>query len=83
MILLHGSLLNPWIGYTDQEVEGVWQWSDESNNNSLTLWAGNQPDDWKNNEDCAHLRSDVLLNDAPCSTTYNYVCKISCKMCCS
>ena len=57
-----------WLGFSDAEEEGVWEWSDGSNV-AYTNWESNQPDNWKD-QDYASLKgsygrwSDVSYNQA-------------------
>ena len=46
----------------------------------LLPWAPNQPDNWQDNEDCAHLRGMThhepgKLNDDFCTSTRDFICK--------
>ena len=54
-----------WIGGTDQGHEGTFKWVEMS---GYQNWAANQPDNYQNQEDYAHLRSDGTWNDL--SATY-------------
>nr|XP_055054128.1 asialoglycoprotein receptor 1 isoform X2 [Misgurnus anguillicaudatus]XP_055054129.1 asialoglycoprotein receptor 1 isoform X2 [Misgurnus anguillicaudatus] len=71
-----------WIGLTDQTT-GQWRWSDDT---PYTMdkkhWDEGQPDDWKEHglgeegEDCAAIKPNGLLNDAHCSESVHFICKV-------
>ena len=68
-----------WIGYTDQKVEGYWQWTEQnrSNTNAYSNWAQGQPDDHQN-QDCAIIWGGISSprwDDRQCSDRKRYVCK--------
>ncbi|XP_043988841.1 CD209 antigen-like protein C [Gambusia affinis] len=68
-----------WIGLNDKQTEGTWVWVDGSSP-ALTFWVENQPDNGGKaygaaEEDCAHIRTDDLWNDLPCSQTQNWICE--------
>ena len=59
-----------WIGATDADSEGFFQWISGAAW-SYTNWASGQPDDHGNDgEDCVHLRTDGTWNDLPCNSIY-------------
>ena len=68
-----------WIGYTDQEHEGKWIWSDGSSA-KFTKWRKStyEPNN-KGNEDCACAQKKCPWNgdwnDAPCADKFGYICK--------
>ncbi|OLS25484.1 MAG: hypothetical protein HeimC3_14730 [Candidatus Heimdallarchaeota archaeon LC_3] len=51
-----------WIGFTDEENEGNWQWVTEEPI-IYTNWNEGQPDDWGDGEDHAVLGGEELWND--------------------
>ncbi|XP_041666073.1 macrophage mannose receptor 1 [Cheilinus undulatus] len=68
-----------WIGYNDINVEGTWVNIDGSDAD-FELWAPSQPDNWQNNEDCAHIRGPGhseagKYNDDFCTATKEFICK--------
>lgn len=64
-----------WIGYTDQQVEGSWQWS--TGTSSYSNWNPWQPDNGSGVEDCAEDNYDGTgrWNDLPCSASLYYICE--------
>jgi hypothetical protein len=74
---------NLWIGYTDQDEEGTWEWEwDES---TYTNWSGGQPDNAGGDpgEDCAAFRysGNGVWNDYPCSNSRYYICEADLDWC--
>ena len=63
-------------GLHDQGVESEFQWSDGTVV-QFTNWDAWQPDDWRNYEDCAHVRqyNDGRWNDQRCLNYLPYICK--------
>ena len=71
--------LTVWLvfaGLHDQGVESEFQWSDGTVV-QFTNWDAWQPDDWRNYEDCAHVRqyNDGRWNDQRCLNYLPYICK--------
>ena len=64
------------VGLHDQGVESEFQWSDGTAVR-FTDWDAWQPDNWRNYEDCAHVRNynDGRWNDLSCSNNLAYICK--------
>jgi hypothetical protein len=54
LITTFGSVGSLWIGYTDQETEGVFKWI-SGETSSYTNWYPGQPDNLGGNEDYVHL----------------------------
>lgn len=66
-----------WIGGTDAVVEGEWIWITSQAKFSYDDWADDFPDDYEDNEDCAHLWSGVNYswNDSHCDERMNFICE--------
>ena len=65
---------NVWIGLNDLESEGRWRWVG-GEYPVFTKWDSGQPDNWHSGEDCAHMRSNGVWNDAPCRDKLASVCE--------
>ncbi|XP_065432259.1 C-type lectin domain family 4 member G-like [Chrysemys picta bellii] len=63
-----------WIGFTDQETEGVWRWVDNTPA-EFTYWNEGEPNNHLSHENCAHLLDTGLWNDGPCSLSYRWICE--------
>ncbi|KAM3656320.1 hepatic lectin-like isoform X3 [Ammospiza caudacuta] len=65
-----------WIGLTDRNSEGNWEWVDGTDyKSSFTFWREGEPNDSGNNEDCAHLWISGKWNDVHCTFECFFVCK--------
>ncbi|MEE2836750.1 MAG: C-type lectin domain-containing protein, partial [Myxococcota bacterium] len=62
-----------WIGL--KRHRGGWRW--ESRASNFSYWADNQPDDWRNNEDCGEIwaRPNGRWNDVRCDERNRYFCE--------
>ena len=75
--------LDFWIGLTDEQVEGVWMWSDGSELSGYINWATNQPSDQTHVQNCAGIRmgtvsyvyNDAQWHDRGCSSVKGFICK--------
>lgn len=71
--------LNYWIGLTDSRKEGVFEWIDGTvfNSSIFNYWRkeSGEPNNYKNNEDCAETTWDGKWNDNNCQTQFGFVCK--------
>merc|ERR1711973_93502 len=62
-----------WIGGNDKDEEGTWKWADGSPF-EFTYWSFEQPNNYKNNEDCMihgwmnPVSRFYMWNDYPCTT---------------
>ncbi|XP_037774037.1 perlucin-like [Penaeus monodon] len=61
-----------WLGATDQQAEGVWQWLD---GRPITDWGRGQPDNANGEEHCIHLGNKYVLNDNECTKLRRFVCE--------
>ncbi|XP_068034969.1 hepatic lectin-like [Anomalospiza imberbis] len=65
-----------WIGLTDRNSEGNWEWVDGTDSkSSFTFWREGEPNDSGNNEDCAHLWISGKWNDVHCTFECFFVCE--------
>ncbi|XP_043944421.1 hepatic lectin-like [Protopterus annectens] len=68
-----------WIGLTDQQQEGIWQWVDgTSYDDGVKFWHTGNPDDYHNNEDCIelyHHDGKTLWNDSNCNRRQKWICE--------
>lgn len=68
-----------WIGLDDRQREGTFRWADGREAGPDTPWAGGEPNDYNNAEDCAHLLADHLgLNDLGCGSARAFICEATC-----
>ncbi|XP_039949397.1 C-type lectin 37Db-like [Bactrocera tryoni] len=78
-----------WLGVTDLAQEGKFMSLKDGRPMLYAKWAGGQPDDAGQNEDCVHLRSDskiFFMNDVTCMGQYYAICELrhpkkSCDVC--
>ena len=64
-----------WIGFNNID-RSNYKWSDGLPI-IITNWAGGQPDNYNNVEDCAEILSNGLWNDANCYIGRGWMCKIA------
>ncbi|KAK7491123.1 hypothetical protein BaRGS_00017687, partial [Batillaria attramentaria] len=66
-----------WIGGWDVHSEGSFVWASDNRPITFSDWAGAQPDNTGNNEDCLEIRVVVgsLWNDRTCSIRNRYICE--------
>ncbi len=69
---------NWWLGLTDLAQEGRFEWADGVAP-TFTAWAGGEPNNAGNNEDCGHFWSDrAQWNDIPCTQSMGVLCEDPC-----
>ncbi|KAI6661354.1 hypothetical protein LOD99_10021 [Oopsacas minuta] len=63
-----------WIGLHDRNNEDTFVWADGSNS-TFRNWDSGQPDDYRDNEDCAYPWGRPEWNDGRCTATFScYFC---------
>ncbi len=66
LVVTFGNNPTLWIGYTDQETEGVFKWVN-GESSTYSNWDTNQPDNHNGNEDYVALFANGKWNDLPSS----------------
>ena len=70
--------MNFWIGLTDVDNEGVWKLASDNSIATYLNWGDGQPNNLRDNEDCARLRMgrpewEEKWSDVPCDQdSYSY-----------
>ncbi|CAG2215604.1 COLEC12 [Mytilus edulis] len=65
-----------WIGAHDSTRESRFIWVSDNTPVTFTDWSTNQPDNWRNGEDCVHFHSSTnKWNDAGCLHKMGYICE--------
>ncbi|CAC5368630.1 unnamed protein product [Mytilus coruscus] len=65
-----------WIGAHDSTRESRFIWVSDNTPVTFTDWSPNQPDNWRNGEDCVHFLSGTYKwNDAGCLHKMGYICE--------
>ncbi|MGK0357836.1 MAG: hypothetical protein ACI9U2_000119 [Bradymonadia bacterium] len=68
-----------WIGLTDRETEGAFVWADGTSDEAYNAWAGGEPNDYGDGEDCTHFRGDARWNDTTCDGARAVICELPCE----
>lgn len=67
------------LGLTDENTEGLWQWVDQTPfNPHMVFWRKGEPNDFKE-EDCVvliNVQDEWAWNDFPCDFQANSICKL-------
>ncbi|XP_052084069.1 pulmonary surfactant-associated protein D-like isoform X1 [Mytilus californianus] len=65
-----------WIGAHDSTRESRFIWVSDNTPVTFSDWSPNQPDNWRNGEDCVHFQSGSnKWNDARCLHKMGYICE--------
>ena len=67
--------IETWIGFTDEDEEGNWQWV-TGEDVVYTNWAGGEPNDAGGGEDWAHMWSDGTWNDHEQYVEFRFVVEV-------
>ncbi|XP_054288926.1 C-type lectin BML-1-like [Macrosteles quadrilineatus] len=64
----------------DENKKKIFEWAGLNKEIGSFGWQHNQPDNFKNNENCVEAkkfegRRQIFLNDRPCSDIYNIICE--------
>lgn len=75
LVTEHNLSSDLWLGFTDAEYEGEFEWVDGSDAD-YTNWGGGEPNDAGGNEDCTQLTGSGVWNDLDCGAELPYVCRL-------
>ncbi|XP_042200650.1 C-type lectin domain family 4 member E isoform X2 [Callorhinchus milii] len=76
LFLSLGNSRENWIGLSDIEKEGQWQWVDGTSYELTPKhWKAGEPNDSNNAEDCACLATTGKWNDIPCHLKKTAICE--------
>lgn len=64
-----------WIAGSDSSEEGKWRWFGSGQTWGYTNWNKGQPDNFKDQEDCAVMTSGGHWNDTNCNEHRLYICE--------
>jgi len=73
-IVNHGQFF--WVDINDTVTKGKYMSETTGEDASFLKWDYNEPNNWNGDERCVHLKAvTFLMNDAPCSSSYNFICE--------
>jgi len=69
---------NTWLGGSDLQVEGLWEWTDKTRGNFSAWHNDRQPDNHGGNEHCLVIQPDLNFNwnDGTCGSKLHSICKM-------
>ncbi|XP_060565761.1 C-type lectin domain family 4 member D-like [Ruditapes philippinarum] len=77
-ILQKTKAYHSWVGISDMDVEGIWQWYDTSQKPDFTYWYPGEPNGGQP-EDCGvyAVHHDYKWSDYPCDSHLHPICETS------
>lgn len=63
-----------WIGANDQDIEGVFQWTNKENVTYVN-WPSGEPSSQTSAEDCVRICDRGVWNDVDCNLISNIICE--------
>ena len=64
-----------WIGFTDQQSEGLYTWTDGTSS-LFTFWGRGEPNNNEGNQNCALLYLNGAWDDTECNQRKSFMCKM-------
>ncbi|XP_071786543.1 macrophage mannose receptor 1-like [Asterias amurensis] len=64
-----------WIGFTDQQSEGLYTWTDGTSS-LFTFWGQGEPNNNEGNQHCALLYLNGAWDDTECNQRKSFMCKM-------
>ena len=65
-----------WIGFTDQQSEGLYTWTDGTSS-LFTFWGRGEPNNNEGNQNCALLYLNGAWDDTECDSQKEFMCKMN------